>query len=337
MIVGRARAACSTGFSVKAALLAALLMATGHHTSAEEATKMVRIGVLASAEQHPIQSFKERLRELGWIEGKNVRFDYRWAEGDDTRQPVLAAELVALPVDLILTWGTAATLVAKRATTTIPVVMGSAGDPVKANIVSSLAHPGGNVTGFSSQSLELEGKRLEIMRELLPGITRVAMLGNTPNAYIDLAMDSVERLATAAGLKFDAVKIDSANGLGPGLNVARTAHPDAVLVAAATAFFPYRKTIVEFMADNRLPANYGFPEFAEAGGLISYSTDFDELFRQAAGLCGQNPEGCLARRTPGAAGYDLQVADQPDCCKGAGPDDPEDDPRPRRRAHRMTR
>jgi putative ABC transport system substrate-binding protein len=268
---------------VQAALLAALLMATDHRTSAEEATKMVRIGVLASAEQHPIQSFKERLRELGWIEGKNVRFDYRWAEGDDNRQPALAAELIALPVDLILTWGTAATLAAKRATTTIPVVMGSAGDPLKANIVSSLAHPGGNVTGFSSQSLELEGKRLEIMRELLPGIRRVAMLGNTPNPYIDLAMDSVEHLAAAAGLKFDAVKIDSANGLGAGLDVVREAHPDAVLVAAATAFFPYRKTIVEFMADNRLPAIYGFPEFAEAGGLISYSTNFDELFRQAAG------------------------------------------------------
>ena len=283
MIAGRARAACWSSFWVQAALLAALLMATDQPTSAEEATKMVRIGVLASAEQHPIQSFKERLRELGWIEGKNVRFDYRWAEGDDNRQPALAAELIALPVDLILTWGTAATLAAKRATTTIPVVMGSAGDPLKANIVSSLAHPGGNVTGFSSQSLELEGKRLEIMRELLPGITRVAMLGNTPNAYIDLAMASVERLAAAAGLKFDAVKIDSANGLGAGLDVVREAHPDAVLVAAATAFFPYRKTIVEFMADNRLPAIYGFPEFAEAGGLISYSTNFDELFRQAAG------------------------------------------------------
>jgi putative tryptophan/tyrosine transport system substrate-binding protein len=138
------------------------------------------------------------------------------------------------------------------------------------------------VTGFSSQSLELESKRLELMRELRPGITRVVMLGNTPNAYIDLAMDSVERLATAAGLEFDGVKIDSANGLGVGLDIVK-AQPDAVLVAAATAFFPYRKTIVGFMADNRLPAIYGFPEFAEVGGLISYSTNFDELFRHAAG------------------------------------------------------
>jgi putative ABC transport system substrate-binding protein len=103
---------------------------------------MVRIGVLASAEEHPVQSFRERLRELGWIEGKNLRFDYRWAEADDTRQPALVAELVALPVDLILTWGTAAALAAKQATATIPIVTGAVGDPVKAGIVSNLAHPG---------------------------------------------------------------------------------------------------------------------------------------------------------------------------------------------------
>jgi putative tryptophan/tyrosine transport system substrate-binding protein len=270
-------------FGLRAAFVA-LLMAGGSSASfAEDAQRIVRIGVLASAQEHPIQSFRERLRELGWIEGKNVRFDYRWAEADDTRQPALVAELLALPVDLILTWGTAAALAAKRATTTTPIVMGSAGDPVAAGIVSNLARPGGNVTGFSSQSLELEGKRLEIMRELLPGIRRVVMLGNRPNRYIDLAMDSVERLATADRLKFDGVKIDSVNRLGSGLDVVRNAHPDAVLVAAATAFFPYRKTIVGFMAENRLPAIYGFPEFAEDGGLIAYSTDYDDLFRQAAG------------------------------------------------------
>jgi putative ABC transport system substrate-binding protein len=268
---------------LKAALLVALLMAFYHRAAAQEATKMARIGVLASAEEHPIQSFKERLHELGWIEGKNIRFDYRWAEADDARQPGLAAELVGLPVDLILTWGTAAALASKWATATIPIVMGSVGDPVKAGIVSSLARPGGNVTGVSSQSLELEGKRFERMRDLLPGIAQVVMLGNTPNTYIDLAMDSVERLVTVAGLKFAGVKIDSGKGLGPGLDVVGKAHPDAVLVAAATAFFPYHKTIVGFMADNRLPAIYGFPEFAEADGLISYSTNFDDLFRQAAG------------------------------------------------------
>jgi putative ABC transport system substrate-binding protein len=283
---------------LKAALLVALSIAFYHRTPAQEATKMVRIGVLASAEEHPIQSFKERLHELGWIERKNIRFDYRWAAADDTRQPGLAAELVALPVDLILTWGTEATLAAKRATTTIPILMGSVGDPLAAGIVSSLARPGANVTGFASQSLELETKRLEMMRDLLPGIAGIVMLGNTPNHYIDLAMEKVGRAATAAGLHFDPVKIASANVLGLGLDEVRRAHPDAVLVAAAPAFFPYRKTIVAFMAENRLPAIYGFPEFAEAGGLISYSTNFDDLFRQAAGYADKILRGASPGELP---------------------------------------
>jgi putative ABC transport system substrate-binding protein len=128
---------------------------------------MVRIGVLAAAETHPIQSFRERVSELGWIEGKNVQFDYRWAEADDTRQPALASELAAINVGLILTWGTAA-LAAKHATTAIPVLMGSVGDPVAAGIVANLVRLGGNVTGFASQSLELETKRLEIMAICYP-------------------------------------------------------------------------------------------------------------------------------------------------------------------------
>ena len=255
----------------RAVLFAAALTTLWHRAGwGQESGRTYRLGILSSGATR---------QAPGWV----VFFDYRWAEADDTRQPGLAAELVGLPVDLILTWGTAAALASKRATATIPIVMGSVGDPVKAGIVSSLARPGGNVTGFSSQNLELEGKRFEIMHHLLPGIAQIVMLGNTPNTYIDLAMDSVERLVTAAGLKFDGVKIDSGKGLGAGLDALGKAHPDAVLVAAATAFFPYRKTIVGFMADNRLPAIYGFPEFAEAGGLISYSTNFDDLFRQAAG------------------------------------------------------
>jgi putative ABC transport system substrate-binding protein len=136
------------------------------------------------------------------------------------------------------------------------------------------------------------------MRELLPGMARVVIVGNTPSVYVDLAMDSVERLATAAGLTFERVKIDSVSGLGLGLDAARQAHPDAVLVTASTAFFPYRRTIVGFMADNRLPAIYGFPEFAEAGGLISYSANFDELFRQAADYADKILRGATAGELP---------------------------------------
>ena len=133
MVAKRTAKARWRGFGRKAALL----IASDCSASAEEATKTVRIGVLASAETHPIQSFRQRLRELGWIKGKDVRFDYRWAEADDTRQPALAAEFAAIPVNLILTRGTAAALAAKQATATIPIVMGSVGDPLRAGIVSS--------------------------------------------------------------------------------------------------------------------------------------------------------------------------------------------------------
>ena len=141
---------------------------TGSAPIAQTAGKVYRIGVLTPEGMQAIQSFKERLHELGWIEGRNIQFDYRSAQGDDTRQPMLAAELVALPVDLILTWGTPATLAAKQATATIPIVIGSIGDPVLVGVVPNLAHPGGNVTGFASQSFELEEKRFELLRELIP-------------------------------------------------------------------------------------------------------------------------------------------------------------------------
>jgi len=176
---------------------------TGLASAAQAAEKVYRVGILAPEGMHAIESFKEGLRQLGWIEGQNIRFDYRTAGGDDARQPALAAELVALPVDLILTWGTPATLAAKHATTTIPIVVGSMGDPVAFGVVPNLAHPGGNVTGFSSQALQIEEKRFELLRDLVPGLTRIVMLGNIGNPYADLAMKRLETVVIAAGLKFE--------------------------------------------------------------------------------------------------------------------------------------
>jgi putative tryptophan/tyrosine transport system substrate-binding protein len=277
-------------------MLAALLLA-GSPSVGQAAEKVYRIGVLAPEGVHAIESFKERLSELGWNEGKNIRFDYRSTAGDDTRQPVPAAELVALPVDLILAWGTPATLAAKRATATIPIVMGSIGDPVTVGVVPNLAHPGGNVTGFSSQSFELEEKRFELLRDLVPGMRRIVMLGNIGNLYADLAMKRVEPLVEAAGLKFEGIKIDPVNSLEAGLDTVRRAHPDGILVLAAPAFYNFPQVyrpMVAFMAANRRPAIYSNREFVEAGGLIAYSTNFDDLLRQAADyvdriLRGQSP------------------------------------------------
>jgi putative ABC transport system substrate-binding protein len=265
--------------------LAVLLLLTGSPSVAEAAEKVYRVGVLAPEGMHAIRSFSERLRQLGWKDGQNIRFDYRSAEGDDTRQPALAAELVALPVDLILTWGTPATLAAKHATATIPIVMGSIGDPVTVGVVPNLTHPGGNVTGFSSQSFELEEKRFELLRELVPGMTRIVMLGNIGNLYADLAMKRIKTLVEAAGLKFEGVKIDAENGLESGLDAVRQARPDGVLVVAVPAFNTPRiyRPMVAFMAANRLPAIFAYRESVEAGGLIAYGTNYDDLLRQAAG------------------------------------------------------
>jgi putative tryptophan/tyrosine transport system substrate-binding protein len=246
-----------------------------------EAPKVV--GILAPAPLRPIGVFKKRLGELGWVEGRNVRFEDRWAEGDDGRYAALAADLAGLRIDAILTWSTAAVLAAKRATTTIPIVMAAIGDPVGVGAVTGLARPEGNVTGFSTQNFELEEKRFELLRELVPALRGMVMLGNAAtNPYAQLAMTRVKDLATAAGVSFATINIDDIGGLENGLDHIRRSRAEGVLVMAAPALFPYRKTIAEFMAANRIPAVYPFREFAEAGGLLVYATNFDDLFRQAA-------------------------------------------------------
>jgi putative ABC transport system substrate-binding protein len=240
------------------------------------------VGLLAPAPLRPVDSFKARLRERGWTEGQNIRFEPRWAGGDDSRYAALAAELAALPADAIVTWSTPAVLAAKRATATIPIVMGAIADPVGVGAVANLSRPGANVTGFSTQNYELEAKRLELLREFIPGMTRIGFLGNTANPYTVSALQQLQAMAERGGLKSDAVMLEMPGALESGLAQLTRTHPDAVLVVAAPALFPYRQTIVEFMARHRLPAIYPFREFAEVGGLIAYSTNFDDLFRQAA-------------------------------------------------------
>jgi putative ABC transport system substrate-binding protein len=163
------------------ALLVVLL--AGRGTAVAGSGQGAIVGILAPGPLRPIASFKQRLRELGWIEGRNIRFEDRWAEEDDTRYGALAAELTAIPVDAILTWSTPAVLAAKLASTRVPIVMGAIADPIGVGAVSSLAHPGGNVTGFSTQNFELEEKRFELLRELVPRMARIAMLGNAANPY----------------------------------------------------------------------------------------------------------------------------------------------------------
>jgi putative ABC transport system substrate-binding protein len=160
--------------------------------------------------------------------------------------------------------------------------MAAIADPVGVGAVSNLSRPGGNVTGFSTQNYELEAKRLELLREFVPRMTRIALLGNADNPYSAAALKQIRALAEQGGLKTDAIALEVPFDLQGGLVSLTRERPDGVLVIAAPALFPYRKEIVEFMALHRLPAIYPFREFAEAGGLIAYATNFDDLFRQAA-------------------------------------------------------
>jgi putative ABC transport system substrate-binding protein len=264
-------------------LIAAMIgAAIARPALAADPARRVRIGVLAPAPLRPIDSLKQRLRERGWIEGQNVQFEFRWAGSDDTRYPALAAELAALPVDAIVTWSTPAVLGAKQATTAIPIIMAAIGDPIGVGAVSNLSRPGGNVTGFSTQNFELEAKRLELLREFVPGMKHLALLGNADNPYSAAALKHLRGIAEQHGLKAEGITLEVPFDLQAGLASLTRARPDAVLVIAAPALFPYRNEIAEFMALHRLPAVYPFREFAEAGGLIAYATNFDELFRQAA-------------------------------------------------------
>ena len=269
---------------------------------AQQGDKMRRIGILAAAPAHPIDSFRERLHELGWSEGQNVEFDYRWAEGDDSRYPALAAELIALKVDVFVTWGTPAALAAKEATGTIPIVMGAIGTTVDNTVVPDLAHPGGNITGFSSQNIEIAGKHIGLLKDLVPGIRRVAVLSNAVNPAAAVGFRYAEKAAKAAGLTLGNIQIRDASDLETALPALIRAHPDAVSLIADTVLLAQRRRIVEFMMASRLPAIYPYPEFAEAGGLISYSPDFADLFHQAAGyvdkiLRGTNPGDLPVQQT----------------------------------------
>jgi putative tryptophan/tyrosine transport system substrate-binding protein len=245
-----------------------------------QSAQIRRVGILAPGPLGPIKALKGRLQQLGWVEGKDIHFEERWGLGDDQSYNRLAAELVDHSVDVIVTWGTPALLAAKQATSKIPIVMGSIGDPTP---VGSLARPGGKVTGFSTQNLELEEKRLELLRELVPGATRVAALGTAANPYVQTAARRLAALAKRANLEFQAVQDVTTNGVGNALTKVSKFQPHGVVVLSAIGLFVYREEIVGFMARNRLPAIYPFPEFTEVGGLICYATDFEDLYRRAAG------------------------------------------------------
>jgi putative ABC transport system substrate-binding protein len=253
-----------------------------HRKGAAGGREIVTIGVLAIEPWPPIDTFRQALNNIGYIEGKNVRFEYRYAEGYNERLPELANDLADLNVDVIVTWGTDAVLAAKQATTTIPIVMGTIGDPLGSGIVTNLARPGGNVTGSSSRAAELESKRLELLKEAIPGLSRAAILFNPTNHYMPLALQSARKGAQMLHVSLAIYEVRDTTTLDAAFVTLTKDRPDALMVPADTFLVSQRSRIAQFAIENKLPSVYTFREYIEAGGLIAYTPNYHDLFRRAA-------------------------------------------------------
>jgi ABC-type uncharacterized transport system substrate-binding protein len=247
--------------------------------------KVYRIGMLevvpAALNATNLAAFRQGLRELGYVEGQNVVIEYRSADGRAERFPDLARELVRLKVDLIVTRGTPAALAAKHATATIPIVMAASGDPVGTGIAASLAHPGGNVTGLSAVATEIQGKLLQVLRELVPQIARVAFLFNMSNPVAQTQWKEAEPAARLVRLQPQLLDVRTPRDLEPALDAAVRQHSGAVIVSIDALTQANARQIVEAVATRRLPAISREREFVDAGGLMSYGIPYADSYRRA--------------------------------------------------------
>ena len=251
---------------------------------AEQANKLPRIGFLgsgtAAAQGQWVAAFLKRLRELGWIEGRNLTIEYRWAEGSSDRAAVLAAEFVRLKVDVIVTYANPMVVAAKKATSAIPIVFAAAADPLGTGLVASLARPGSNVTGLSVQNTELAGKHLELLRELIPELRRLAIMANVGNSASVLEMREVQAAAHAIGIEVATLEIRRAEDIVAAFEEAK-GRADALYVCIDTVLFSNRIRISTLAIGAHLPTMLSNREFVAAGGLMSYGPSFPDLFRRA--------------------------------------------------------
>ena len=275
-----------------------LVAALSSAASLAQPNKPVRIGILMSEPSKPLDSMRDEMQRLGYIDGRNARYEYRFVRGVEQRYPALAAELVALPVDVIVTWGTPASIAAKQATGGIPIVMAAIGDPVGTGVVASLSRPGGNITGFSTVNAELEDKRLELLKELLPQLRRVGVLSNANSAYAGIAVERLRISGEARGLRIAVEAVRNRDDIAARLAALAKGRPDAVVVVADSFLTSHHEQITGFMTANRLPAIYAYEEAVEAGGLLAYATDYHELFRRAAAYIDRIIKGAKAGELP---------------------------------------
>jgi putative tryptophan/tyrosine transport system substrate-binding protein len=259
----------------------------GAEASAQQTGKIFRIGFLdsstASGSAVLVEAFRQELSKLGWVEKKNITFEYRFAEQKNERLPELAADLVRLKVDLIVVSGAPSALAAKSATTTIPIVMTTVSDPIGAGLVASLGRPGGNITGLASLGPELNSKRLEILKDALPKLVRVGLLRGTLGGLGgEVQLKEIRPAALALKLKLEEIDTQLGTGLESAFQTAKQKQVGAIMTTTGRTFFGLRKRIVELAGKYRLPAIYFQKEFVDEGGLMSYGADFDDLFRRAA-------------------------------------------------------
>jgi putative tryptophan/tyrosine transport system substrate-binding protein len=266
--------------------LCSLLFALCFPVAAQQPIKVPRIGWLTvsslSAVPARIEAFRQGLREIGYVEGKSIVIEWRGGDGKPDHMPAIAAEIVRLKVDVIVTGGPGATRPAKEATSIIPIVMAQDEDPVANGFVASLARPGRNITGLSTLSPELSGKRLELLKEIIPKLSRVAILGTSTNAGNAQSLKETEFAAAAMGVKLQFLDVRNAKDVEKGFRTANKGRADAVLLLPNPFHFSQRAQIAEHAIKNRLPAIYGRPEYVEAGGLMSYGMSFTDLDRRAA-------------------------------------------------------
>ena len=267
--------------------LGALLFALSLSAEAQQAKKIYRIGYLSEgvAETSRLEGLRQALRDLGYVDGKNIVIEYRFAEGKLDRLPDLAGDLVRLKVDVMVTGGSSATAAAQQATRTIPIVMTLVGDPTEAGFVTSPAKPGGNITGLTQIPPALSGKRLELLWEVFPKISRVAVFVDTALTAqgISKALQETQMAAEPLGIILQSLKVGGPNpDLDGAFRTATSEHADGLIILPGPVLFLHRKRVVELAAKSRLPAMYPQPEFVDDGGLISYAPDFNDLLRRAA-------------------------------------------------------
>jgi putative ABC transport system substrate-binding protein len=265
--------------------IAAVLL-TPLAAGAQQPGKVWRIGFLGSASASSavarVEALRQGLRDLGYAEGRNLVIEFRWSDGNNDRLPALAAELVQLKVDVIVTQGTPPTVAAKQATPTIPIVFAVAGDPLGTGLVASLARPGGNVTGLTDIAPELAGKRLELLREAAPGATRIAALSNPGNPSSRPQMKDMEAAARTLGMSIRSIEVRDMEQLDSAFAAALRERAGAVVVLSDPSLFGRRSQIAELAKKNRLPTMAWTPEFAESGCLMIYGANTVEMHRRAA-------------------------------------------------------